>query len=110
MRRADLAASGLLVLEDGTVFEGEAVSAGTRFGEVVFNTSLTGYQEVLSDPSYRGQIVVMTAPEIGNVGANPDDHESSRVWLSGFVVRELSPVVSSWRARESLAALLEREG
>lgn len=100
-----------LALEDGTVLRGHAFGArGERSGEVVFNTSLTGYQEVLSDPSYRGQIVAMTAPEIGNVGCNPEDEESRRVWLSGYVVRELSPVVSSWRARESLEALLEREG
>jgi carbamoyl-phosphate synthase small subunit len=100
-----------LALEDGSVLRGRAFGArGERDGEVVFNTALTGYQEVLSDPSYRGQIVAMTAPEIGNVGANPEDDESGRLHLSGFVVRELSPLASSWRARETLASLLEREG
>ena len=101
-----------LVLEDGSVHPGAAFGAplGESFGEGVFNTSLTGYQEVLSDPSYRGQIVVMTAPEIGNVGCNPEDDEAARPHLSGFVVRELSPTVSSWRGREGLAAYLERHG
>jgi carbamoyl-phosphate synthase small subunit len=100
-----------LALDDGTVLHGLAFGArGERHGEVVFNTALTGYQEVLTDPSYRGQIVAMTAPEIGNVGCNPEDDESSRIWMSGFVVRELSPLASSWRARETLAARLEREG
>ena len=100
-----------LALEDGTVYRGTAFGARVEsHGEVVFNTALTGYQEVLSDPSYRGQIVAMTAPEIGNVGANAEDEESRRLWLSGFVVREISPVASSWRASESLDKLLEREG
>ena len=104
-------AIGRLALEDGTVLRGEAFGArGEAFGEVVFNTAITGYQEVLTDPSYRGQIVAMTAPEIGNVGINPEDMESDRAWLSGFVVRELSPVVSSWRARETLDAFLARQG
>jgi carbamoyl-phosphate synthase small subunit len=101
---------GRLALEDGTVLRGTAFGArGETSGEVVFNTALTGYQEVLTDPSYRGQIVAMTAPEIGNVGTNPEDDESPRAYLSGFVVRELSPRVSSWRAATSLAAFLERE-
>jgi carbamoyl-phosphate synthase small subunit len=77
---------------------------------VVFHTALSGYQEVLTDPSYRGQIVVMTAPEIGNVGWNSEDLESSRVWLSGFVVRQLSPLVSNWRAQTSLDAVLAEGG
>ncbi len=80
---------GLLLLEDGTVFEGEAVSPGTRFGEVVFNTSMTGYQEVLTDPSYRGQIVVMTQPHIGNYGTTPELAESARPWAEGFLARQL---------------------
>src|SRR3981189_2355773 len=111
-----MSTDALLVLNDGTEFEGEAIGAlrtdttTVAVGEVVFNTALSGYQEVVTDPSYRGQIVAMTAPEIGNVGCNPDDMESARAWLSGFVVRELSPRVSSWRGRESLDALLEREG
>ena len=80
-----------LALEDGTVYTGKAFGAdGERFGEVVFNTSLTGYQEVLTDPSYTNQIVTMTAPHIGNYGVNPDDVESDRVRVAGFVVREAS--------------------
>ena len=81
---------GLLVLEDGSVFEGEAVSPGTRFGEVVFNTSMTGYQEVLTDPSYRGQIVVMTQPHIGNYGTAAVAAESARPWVEGFVARRFT--------------------
>ncbi len=101
-----------LVLEDGTVMRGQALGARSEgaAGEVVFNTALTGYQEVVSDPSYRGQIVVMTAPEMGNVGCNPEDEESARPFLAGLVVRELSPRVSSWRARTSLSDTLERAG
>ena len=81
---------GLLLLEDGSVFEGRAVAPGTRFGEVVFNTSMTGYQEVLTDPSYRGQIVVMTQPHIGNYGVSRAAAESERPWVEGFVVRKLT--------------------
>ena len=102
----------LLALEDGTVYRGVGFGADGRVGagEVVFNTAITGYQEVLTDPSYRGQIVTMTAPEIGNVGINPIDFESARPWCAGFVVRELSPVVSNWRARAALDALLAEHG
>ena len=93
----------LLALEDGRVFAGRAFGAtGERTGEVVFNTSMTGYQEILSDPSYRGQIVVMTAPEIGNVGTNVLDFESQAPQVEGYVVRELSPSTSSWRATQAL--------
>lgn len=100
-----------LVLEDGTVFVGTAFGALVESsGEAVFNTSLSGYQEVLTDPSYRGQIVVMTYPHIGNYGINEEDHESPKPWLSGFVVRELSPVVSNWRATEDLGSWLARHG
>src|SRR5581483_7489082 len=101
----------LLVLEDGTQWRGHALgAAGTRAAEVVFNTSMLGYQEVLTDPSYFGQIVVMTAPHIGNTGTNRADAESARVWLSGFAVREPSPLPSSWRAEQSLDEYLqERE-
>jgi carbamoyl-phosphate synthase small subunit len=101
-----------LALEDGTVVRGRAFGAHVEeaAGEVVFNTALTGYQEVFTDPSYRGQIVVMTAPEMGNVGWNEDDMESSRAWAAGFVVRELSPVVSNWRARGSLDERLAQAG
>ncbi|HCM41718.1 MAG TPA: carbamoyl phosphate synthase small subunit [Candidatus Omnitrophica bacterium] len=98
-----------LALEDGLVFEGEGFGAETEiFGEVVFNTSLTGYQEILTDPSYKGQIVVMTNPHIGNYGINSEDAESHRPWAEGFVVRELSPVVSNYRSQESLHDYLKR--
>ena len=97
----------LLALEDGTTWPGAALGAlGERAGEVIFNTAMTGYQEVLTDPSYYGQIVVMTAPHIGNTGVNIEDEESAKPWLSGFVVRAASPRVSSWRATASLDAYL----
>ncbi len=99
---------GLLVLEDGTVFEGEAVSPGTRFGEVVFNTSMTGYQEVLTDPSYRGQIVVMTQPHIGNYGTNQEVAESERPWVEGFVARQFTARPSSHDSGEGLVSYLRR--
>src|ERR1700742_3338701 len=100
-----------LALEDGTVFTGTAFgSAGTSEGEVVFNTSMTGYQEILTDPSYKGQIVTMTYPLIGNYGVNLQDVESWRPHASGFVIRELSPVVSNWRSDFSLAEYLEKNG
>ena len=89
-----------LALEDGAVFTGRAFgAAGTSEGEVVFNTSMTGYQEILTDPSYRGQIVCMTYPLIGNYGINPEDVESRRPWLSGFIVKEACPYPSNWRSR-----------
>jgi carbamoyl-phosphate synthase small subunit len=101
----------ILALEDGRIFRGRAFGAtGERLGEVVFNTSMTGYQEILTDPSYAGQIVVMTYPHIGNCGINPEDVEARRVFLEGFVVRELSPVVSNWRAAGSLDAYLKANG
>jgi carbamoyl-phosphate synthase small subunit len=101
----------LLALEDGRVFHGEAFGAlATVTGEVCFNTSMTGYQEILTDPSYRGQIVAMTYPEIGNVGVNDVDVESSQPHLRGFVLAELSPVVSSWRATSSLEEYLTKNG
>src|SRR5918992_4104271 len=87
-----------LALEDGTVYTGEAFGArGEVDGEVVFNTSMTGYQEILTDPSYHGQIVTMTYPLIGNYGVNPEDEESPRPWVRGFVVRELSRRYSNQR-------------
>jgi carbamoyl-phosphate synthase small subunit len=99
----------LLALEDGRVFRGRSWAAdGERTGEMVFNTSMTGYQEVLTDPSYAGQIVCMTYPLIGNYGVNSEDEESDRPWVEGFVVREASRVASSWRSEETLAAYLER--
>jgi carbamoyl-phosphate synthase small subunit len=101
---------GLLLLEDGTVFEGEAVAPGTRFGEVVFNTSMTGYQEVLTDPSYRGQIVVMTQPHIGNYGTAPELAESGRPWVEGFLARRFTREPSGQHRDESLVAYLRRFG
>jgi carbamoyl-phosphate synthase small subunit len=101
----------ILALEDGTVYRGTAFGAkGSVLGEVVFNTSMTGYQEILTDPSYKAQIVTMTYPQIGNYGINALDEESSRPHASGFVVRELSPVVSSWRSEMSLDDYLQRNG
>ena len=96
-----------LVLEDGRVFPGEGFgAAGISTGEIVFNTSMTGYQEILTDPSYFGQIVTMTAPHIGITGVNLEDPESGRIWAAGFVVRSLSPIVSNWRNRGDLATYL----
>jgi len=103
--------SGVFALEDGSVFRGTAFGASkTVVGEAVFNTSMTGYQEILTDPSYFGQIVTMTAPQIGNYGVNPDDEESDGPKVSGFVVRDVSPVVSNWRATMSLSDYLEEHG
>lgn len=100
-----------LALADGTVLEGRGFGAEIESGgELVFNTGLTGYQEVLTDPSYRGQIVAMTYPHIGNVGVNPEDMESSKVHLAGFVVHELSPVASNWRSRQDLDSWLAEQG
>ncbi len=96
-----------LALEDGTTYRGVSVGAdGETFGEVVFQTAMSGYQEVLTDPSYRGQIVAMTAPQIGNVGVNAEDAEAARPWVAGFVMREASPLMSSWRAQTSLDTYL----
>lgn len=101
----------MLALEDGTVFEGYACGAqGEAPGEVVFNTSMSGYQEVLTDPSYAGQIVTMTSPHIGNYGINSEDMESRGVFARGFVVREMCETPSNWRAEESLPDFLERSG
>src|SRR5205085_3408958 len=99
----------ILALEDGRVWRGQGFGARAEVvGEVVFNTSMTGYQEILTDPSYRGQIVAMTYPLIGNYGVNPHDIESHKVFTEGFIVRELSQTVSNWRAAESLDAYLRR--
>lgn len=104
-------ADALLVLADGTTFHGRSFGArGTTFGEMVFNTSLTGYQEILTDPSYHGQIVAMTYPHQGNYGLNDLDAEAPRPWVAGFVVREATDRPSSWRSQESLHAYLERHG
>jgi len=101
--------SALLALEDGRVWRGRSWGAtGESTGEMVFNTSMTGYQEVLTDPSYAGQIVCMTYPLIGNYGVNNEDPESARPWVEGFVAREFSRMASSWRSEESLDAYLKR--
>jgi carbamoyl-phosphate synthase small subunit len=100
-----------LVLEDGRTFEGESWGAtGETYGEIVFTTGMTGYQETMTDPSYCGQIVVMTSPHVGNTGVNLEDNESRKMWLSGFVVRDPSPSTSSWRAEGSLQDKMRRQG
>ncbi len=100
-----------LVLEDGTVLKGRSVGArGERTGELVFNTAMTGYQEILTDPSYRGQTVVMTYPHIGNYGVNLEDVESAKAHVEGFVLRDLSPIASNFRSRATLSEYLEAEG
>jgi len=105
----DLEARAILALEDGRVFKGRAAGARTRRGgEVVFNTSITGYQEVFTDPSYSGQIVCLTYPHIGNVGTNLDDEESAKPYIEGLVVREFSALASNWRSSESAQDYLER--
>ncbi|HEY2508001.1 MAG TPA: glutamine-hydrolyzing carbamoyl-phosphate synthase small subunit [Streptosporangiaceae bacterium] len=101
----------ILVLEDGTTFRGTNFGAdGETFGEMVFNTGMTGYQETLTDPSYAGQIVAMTAPHIGNTGVNDTDPESRGIWVSGYVVREPARLASNWRAQRSLQAELADQG
>ncbi|GAA2822320.1 glutamine-hydrolyzing carbamoyl-phosphate synthase small subunit [Kitasatospora paracochleata] len=101
----------VLVLEDGRTFRGQAYGAtGETFGEAVFNTGMSGYQETLTDPSYHRQVVVMTAPQIGNTGWNDEDDESKQIWVAGYVVRDPSRVSSNWRARRSLDEELERQG
>ena len=101
--------SALLALEDGSVYHGESIGAiGQSVGEVVFNTSMTGYQEILTDPSYSNQIVTLTYPHIGNVGVNSEDEESNKIHASGLIIREYSPVVSSWRSEGALDAYLEQ--
>src|SRR5437667_9108177 len=98
-----------LALEDGTVFTGTTFGAsGTSEGEVVFNTSMTGYQEILTDPSYKGQIVTMTYPLIGNYGVNSQDVESCQPHVAGFIIKELAPVYSNYRADMSLAEYLQK--
>ena len=110
----------VLVLEDGRVLHGTAFGAvhtaqdahptNTSFGEMVFNTGMTGYQETLTDPSYYKQIVAMTAPHIGNTGINDEDQESRRIWVAGYVVREPARIASSWRAMRSLDDELRAQG
>lgn len=104
-------AAAVLVLEDGRTMHGDAYGAvGTTFGEAVFSTGMSGYQETLTDPSYHRQVVVMTAPHIGNTGVNDEDAESSRIWVAGYVVRDPSRVASNWRATRSLADQLAEQG
>ena len=101
----------LLVLEDGRSFTGVSFGAqGETFGEAVFSTGMTGYQETLTDPSYRRQVVVATAPQIGNTGWNDEDDESRRIWVAGYVVRDLSRVRSNWRSNRSLDEVLRKQG
>ncbi|HET9579326.1 MAG TPA: glutamine-hydrolyzing carbamoyl-phosphate synthase small subunit [Usitatibacter sp.] len=101
----------VLVLADGSVFRGCSIGAeGRTVGEVVFNTAMTGYQEILTDPSYAGQIVTLTYPHVGNVGANPEDCESRKAYAAGLIIRELPLVASNWRQKEDLPAYLKRSG
>ena len=101
----------LLVLEDGRTFHGEAYGAvGETFGEAVFSTGMTGYQETLTDPSYHRQVVVMTAPHVGNTGVNDEDRESRRIWVAGYVVRDPARRASNWRSKRELAAELSAQG
>jgi len=104
-------APAILVLEDGRVFRGEAYgSVGETFGEAVFSTGMTGYQETLTDPSYYGQVVAQTAPQIGNTGWNDEDDESRRIWVAGYVVRDASRMASNWRAKRGLEDELASQG
>ncbi len=101
----------MLVLEDGRTFHGDSYGApGETFGEAVFSTGMTGYQETLTDPSYHRQVVVMTAPHVGNTGMNDEDPESSRIWVSGYVVRDPARIPSSWRSRRTLDDALREQG
>ena len=105
------ATEALLVLEDGRAFRGESFGAeGETFGEAVFATGMTGYQETLTDPSYHRQVVVMTAPHVGNTGMNDEDPESERIWVAGYVVRDPARVPSSWRSQRSLDDTLREQG
>ena len=104
-------ASALLALADGTIFRGRSIGAdGMAVGEVVFNTAITGYQEILTDPSYCRQIVTLTYPHIGNTGVNEEDHESPQIYASGLVVRDLPRRTSSWRSQSDLGSYLRRHG
>ncbi len=99
--------SALLALEDGSLFPGTAIGVpGCCVGEVIFNTSMTGYQEILTDPSYARQLITLTYPHIGNVGINEDDIESRQVWGAGLITKQLSPILSNWRAKQSFASYL----
>lgn len=103
--------TAVLALEDGTVFRGTSIGAdGRASGEVVFNTAMTGYQEILTDPSYCRQLVTLTYPHIGNTGTNPEDMESARVYAGGLIIRDLPPLYYNWRATGSLTVFLQRAG
>ncbi|MEZ5490365.1 MAG: glutamine-hydrolyzing carbamoyl-phosphate synthase small subunit [Gammaproteobacteria bacterium] len=105
-----MAVTAVLALEDGTILRGESIGAdGLSAGEVVFNTSMTGYQEILTDPSYARQIVTLTYPHIGNTGTNQEDNESDRAWASGLVIRDLPLIASNWRSEETLTEFLVRQ-
>ena len=106
-----MAGSAVLALEDGSIFRGTAIGAeGSSSGEVVFNTSMTGYQEILTDPSYAKQIITLTYPHIGNTGTNEEDNESPRVWASGLVIRDLPRLASNWRSEQTLDEFLKQRG
>jgi len=106
-----LADKAVLALEDGSVFQGRAIGArGTAVGEVVFNTAMSGYQEILTDPSYARQLVTLTFPHIGNTGCNAADDESARPWAGGLIIRDLPVMASNWRSEETLSGYLERNG
>lgn len=105
-----LAVTAVLALEDGTIFRGQSIGAdGLSAGEVVFNTSMTGYQEILTDPSYAKQIVTLTYPHIGNTGVNQEDNESNQVWASGLVIRNLPLLASNWRSEQTLDEFLKQQ-
>jgi carbamoyl-phosphate synthase small subunit len=108
--RSHMKKNGLIALEDGTILWGESVGAEGYFvGELVFNTAMTGYQEILTDPSYAGQIISFTYPHIGNVGINAEDMESKQIWAKGLIMRQLSKVPSSWRAEGDLQSFLKKQ-
>ncbi|MBD3814528.1 MAG: carbamoyl-phosphate synthase small subunit, partial [Betaproteobacteria bacterium] len=101
----------ILALADGSIFRGESIGAdGQTIGEVVFNTAMTGYQEILTDPSYAKQIVTLTYPHVGNTGTTPQDAESWRVWAAGLVIRDLPLLASNWRSKQSLPDYLKENG
>src|SRR3954454_13631932 len=109
--RRKLLDSAILALEDGTVFEGRSFGApAERSGEVVFNTAITGYQEIFTDPSYTGQIVILTNPQIGNYGTSSLDNEARKPWIEGLAVREFSAVTSNWRSDAEAREFLSRAG
>src|SRR3978361_534782 len=111
VRRSRLGHSAILVLEDGRTFTGSAYGAvGETFGEAVFTTGMTGYQETLTDPSYHRQVVVQTAPQIGNTGVNAEDDESDRIWVAGYVVRDPARRPSNWRSTGDLPERLPPPG